>query len=62
METKSTRIPTIRDTFDRLVARSIEKNDVHRDLLGYCRKLGLDYNEVVEHIAAEVAANRAVAE
>lgn len=52
-----TGIPTIQDTFDRLVARSIEKNDIQPGLLGYCRRLGYDYATVSEHIAAEVAAN-----
>lgn len=52
------RIPTFQDTFNRYVQWSIEHEEIHRELLAYCRKLGHDYDEVVEHISAEVEANR----
>lgn len=53
------RIPTFQDTFNRYVRWSIENEEIHRELSTYCRKLGLDYSEVFDHISAEVAANRA---
>nr|AMP56815.1 hypothetical protein [uncultured bacterium] len=52
------KIPTFQDTFNRYVEWSIEHEEIHRELLAYCRKLGHDYDEVVEHISAEVEANR----
>lgn len=59
MTTTGIKIPTYRSVFDELVERSIETGFIHRDLSRYCRLTGNDYNEVVEHIAAEVLANRA---
>lgn len=54
------RIPTFQDTFNRYVEWSIEHQEIHRELGKYCRKLGHDYDEVVEHISREIAANRSI--
>jgi hypothetical protein len=54
------KIPTFQDTFNRYVEWSIEHQEIHRELSKYCRKLGLDYDEVVEHISREIEANRSI--
>lgn len=55
-------IPTFQDTFNRYVEWSIENREIHRELAKYCSKLGHDYNEVTDHISAEVRANKVHAE
>ena len=54
------RIPTIQDTFNPNVEWSIEHQEIHHELGKYCRKLGHDYDEVVEHISREIAANQSI--
>lgn len=52
-------IPTVTSVFHQLVEQSIEQERIHPNLHTFCRRTGNDYNEVVEHIGAEVKANRA---